>query len=114
MAELVLTAPHGACLLCGNTPISEDEKREVLPMVVAVGMDVNWGESVQICLDCVGVMADMNGRVTQEKYSKLIKAFDELQHKHLDLQTRFAGTTERLKKILDGKRAEAKQKKVAA
>lgn len=103
--ELVLAQPQAPCLLCGCTPVSEDEKNEVLPMVIGVGMDVNWGETVQICATCCGVISDLWDRVPEEKYKKVKGRLDKLQEKHNELQEEHDRLKSRVSKMLDGAKA---------
>lgn len=111
MPELRMQAPVGdGCLICGGTPLSEDGENKVLPMVVHVGADVNWGDPVQFCQDCVGVMADLMGRVDKEDHDRVVFKSGELAENHNQLIEKYEAMSERLNKILAGKKAEKQQK----
>lgn len=105
--------PH-ACVLCAGNPVDELTGKQK-DAVFAPGVDVNWGNSVYICEECVDVIAELFGRVSEEDHSLLLV-------KHADLAAEFEklqATNERLenllKKAVEGKRAEDKiRKRVAA
>jgi hypothetical protein len=81
------------------------EGNEVLPMVVCEGMDINWGEDMNICADCAGVIADLIGRVDPEKYHKLRERHDKLTQQHEDLQEEFVKQGALIERIRDGAKA---------
>lgn len=110
--DLIFTAKlNGDCLLCGCTPMSEGPVPEVLPMAHARGMDVNWGEDVNICQSCIGVMADFCGRVSVEKHERVCSELAEVRREFELLSTRYEATRARVSRIVDGERA--KREKVA-
>jgi hypothetical protein len=64
--------PDGDCTACGNHPVDETKpNRPPLPMVWATGLDINWGESLLLCMNCAGVISDLLDRPSRELVTKL-------------------------------------------
>jgi hypothetical protein len=107
-AELILTHEfNGDCLLCGCTPVNEETpERETLPMVHQVGGDVNWGEQVNICMVCAGVIADLLDRPNADKVAKLQEAHLKLKNSHEKLQAEHVDTKKKIDQYVKGRKAE--------
>lgn len=117
MAQIVLKTEglKGTCIICNCFPKDETKEGHVyLPMFHAVGVDVNWGEDLNICQICVGVMADMLGRRSIEEYMKVCEQLSALQTEHGALREEHAEQTDRITKILAGRRAAKAQKEKRA
>src|SRR5262245_16594460 len=109
--KIVLTQKfRHSCLLCNCTPMSEGPTKQPLPMFHAEGVDVNWGEDALICQICVGVMADMLGRPSIDMHAQLIDERDDLQLQLEEVTGKFSDQSERINKILEGRKAEREQK----
>lgn len=103
-AHLILTQQFsGTCLLCNCAPT--DDENKTLPMATVPGMDVNWGEDVLICTDCMGVMADFIGRVDKEKFDLTKKALDKAKTDLEGVTTERDELQARIDRMLDGKKA---------
>lgn len=69
-----ITQPPGCCLLCASNPVDETKaEKPLLPFIHVPGLDVNWGDSVYICWNCAGVMADLLGRPAEEKVKAVLR-----------------------------------------
>jgi 5-methylcytosine-specific restriction endonuclease McrA len=102
--ELILTNNYrGECLLCGSCPTDDDG--HILPMVHAVGMDVNWGEDINVCQPCGGVIADLLGRRSEEVFKKLERDLANTETELRDLKEEHAAQSTRVQKILEGRKA---------
>lgn len=73
------TLPPGTCMFCATNP--RDDEGHSLPMVTAVGMDINWGETPYICWTCCGLIADLTDRPDKEKVVAIGRGA-KLQQKH--------------------------------
>lgn len=81
----------GQCTLCGCVPVDEtQEMKPPLPAVHAVGLDVNWGDSVYICWTCSGVIADLVDRPASETVRRIVKRARELKAENRELKGRNA------------------------
>lgn len=111
-SHLVLKAARGDCTLCRTSPMTE---RHVEPMIVCEGMDINWGEDMNICKDCAGVIADLIGRVDEEKYEKLHDKYRKLVQQHESLQEQFVEVSELNERMRGGAaaRKESRERSVA-
>lgn len=96
--QFVMTKAQGDCSVCGSSPRNEkDRNGPKLPMIVAVGIDINWGEDLKICQPCANVIADLMGRADAE-------TTEELGAKVVDLTTRVKDQGKKLKeqqKVID-------------
>jgi hypothetical protein len=113
MAQIVLKTAgvKSPCIICNGMPFDESkEVQQPLPMFHAVGVDVNWGEDCNICQNCVGVMADMMGRADADKVASLSRKHQAIVEKYAELNTEYQAQRERLRKILDGRKATKEQK----
>lgn len=105
-AEIELSHKHGGdCILCMCRPVSEDGKRQVLPMFTAIGVDVNWGENANICVVCAGVMADLLGRKSSDDWKELVRAKRRLADKVQELNEKLDTQQELIDKIRAGTKA---------
>ena len=107
-AELILTHNfNGDCLLCGCTPLDELEpNRPTLPMIHQVGGDVNWGEQVNICQVCAGVIADLIDRPEAGKIEKLQTALTSVREKYEATAQELEETKVKIDKYVKGRKAE--------
>lgn len=112
--NLRLKAPKSDCTLCRTTPVDDTtETKKVLPMIVAVGIDVNWGEDMNICLDCAGVISDLiDRRPAGESHDWKLRAQD-LEEELEQANAKLEAQQERFKRIVEGRKAEKEQKEVA-
>lgn len=98
--------PH-ACVCCAKGPMVDGEIRE---HIFAEAVDINWGDSVYICPDCVRVMAELYGFRTPEDVKELtdrIAVLEEMEEAHEKLKKRVG-------KMLEGARAKKEVKQDAA
>lgn len=96
----------GCCTLCGCAPVDETTAdRKPLPAIHVVGADVNWGDHIYICWVCVGLMADMADRPSEEKVQKVISQA-KFQKKRADkAEKKYDALKTRVDQILAGKKA---------
>lgn len=107
--------PPNCCLLCAGAPIDETkDDHPMYPFIVAVGMDVNWGESVYICWLCAGIIADLVDRPSAEKFAAVLRGA-KLQKKHNE---KLVKVNEELRQVvrgmLDGAEVTEKAKELMA
>jgi hypothetical protein len=95
---------RGDCVLCRCAPRDEDNK--ILPMFVAIGVDVNWGEDANICTVCAGVMADILGRVESGRFEKLKSRVGILEDKLTEVTDEKLKQDKILERIRDGSKAQ--------
>jgi hypothetical protein len=81
----------GCCAVCGSNPVDlEGNQQQAL---WAEGVDIDWGNNLYLCWECVDIIADLGGRATkvgfdelQAKYDALLEAHAELEKEHEELQ----------------------------
>lgn len=107
MAKLeVIRAFRGTCLICRCMPVDETkESRPPLPMIRAHGVDVNWGEDLNICMVCAGVMADLLGRPDEVKVQRVQRELNQLTEVHDELMREHSRLEDRVARMLDGRKA---------
>lgn len=102
---------RGPCIICRCMPVDEESReRKPLPMFHAEGVDVNWGEDVNICQVCAGVMSDMMGRADEVTVQRLKTENKGLNAAYDELTKKYNEQTTRIKKILEGRKAEKTQR----
>lgn len=76
----------GVCALCAGNPIDEitNEQQQA---IFAEGVDIDWGNSLYICLSCAHIIANLIDRATQEGFDKLQDKYEKLYLEHEELQT---------------------------
>jgi hypothetical protein len=92
----------GCCIICRGTPTAMDGS--ILPAIEG-DMEVDAGEYVYICQECLGIMARMCGWITPEeanRYSEEIQRFEEDLE---DMETDLEKERERMEAMINGKRA---------
>jgi len=92
------------CVLCANNPLDEITGKQQ-EAIFAPGVDVNWGNSVYICMSCAQIIADLIGRVPVEGFDNLKAKFDALDEEHTELVEQHAKARKLLERVADGKRA---------
>ena len=103
----VMTKPPGRCGICNTTPM-EDGKP--LP-AIDTNVDVDWGNNLYICSECINVIADLAGRVDEADHDNLVTAHEDLKASHKTLRRRFKEQEREMEIMLEGRRAESKAKK---
>lgn len=99
-----------ACVLCANNPVDEITGEQQYA-IFAPGVDVNWGNSVYICMSCANIIADLIDRSTQEGFDKLKKENEELTEELEELKTQHERAKKLLEKVAEGRKAEKEVKK---
>lgn len=99
-----------SCVLCANNPV-DDVTGEQQPAIFAPGVDVNWGDSVYICASCVNIMADLFGRVDEEKHELVVGERDALEARYERTKTELDRAKALLERVADGRKAEKEIKK---
>lgn len=115
MAQIIMTTRvRNTCVICNCMPVDETkETRPPLPMFHAKGVHVNWNDDCNICQLCARVMAEMLGMVEPDKARKLQEKLDALREEHIELEEAHEEQSERIRRILEGKKAEKAQREAA-
>lgn len=103
---------RGDCLICHCRPTTDDAIPKPHPMIIAPGVDVNWGEDFQICIICAGVIADLLGRPSSRSVEILKRQYEQVKSQFEEVTEAYEKQGRRINRILEGKRAE-KEVKVA-
>jgi hypothetical protein len=94
------------CIACGSTPRDTSHpKRPQLQAYFAEGIDVNYGDSVFLCEECVKVLGQLRGMVDVDVHEKLIKLHDGLVRAHQKLVEEYDTQESRIERMLDGVKA---------
>lgn len=88
---------------CGGAPQDSEGNRK--PMV-DLEVDINWGDGAYLCGTCTNLIADLIGRPPTEAYEKTLSDYHGLEKKHKVLEKRATAQTERVRSMIEGKRAE--------
>lgn len=88
--------PPATCMFCASNP--RDDEGNSLPMVEAVGMDINWGETPYICWTCCGLIADLVDRPESAKVEAVFRGA-KLQKKHNE---KLVKQNDELRKVTEG------------
>lgn len=94
------------CIACGSTPRdTAHPNRPQLQCYFAEGIDVNFGDSVFLCEECVKVLGQLRGMVDVEEHEKVVKKRDELVKELRELKMAYDEQEGRIDRMLDGVRA---------
>jgi hypothetical protein len=105
------------CIACGSTPRDTSHpKRPQLQAYFAEGIDVNYGDSVFLCEECVKVLGQLRG---MDVHEKTVKDRDQWKKSYHEAMTELEETNDRVERMLDGVRAKkeatgARKKRVSA
>jgi hypothetical protein len=109
------TRIKSTCIICNCMPVDETkETRPPLPMFHAQGVHVNWNEDCNICENCARVMGEMLGLIDPQELADTKLRLATLRDQHESLQEQYVEQSERIKRILEGKKAEKAQRSKAA
>lgn len=88
------------CLTCSCNPTNPDGSQ--MMAVFAEGVDVDWGNSVYICMECADLVADLIGRVPREFSDKTEAELEALKVEHTELIEAHEAQEALIQKIRDG------------
>lgn len=92
----------GSCLLCGCVPVDETKaEKPPLPAVFAVGLDVDWGNSVYICWVCAGLIADMIDRPDRKKVEAVFRGAKLQKLRNKKLMKELTEVKDKFQKLLE-------------
>lgn len=103
LVERMTIAP-AKCLYCGGGNVPNRENGEVGPFLDLI-RDVNWGDSVYFCMDCVSMMAAVCGYVTQEQLTEMQELVESQRKEIHDLEAKYSAREARVQQILSGRKA---------
>jgi hypothetical protein len=108
------------CIACGSTPRDTTQPdRPNLQAYFREGVDVNFGDSVFLCEECVKVLGQLRGMVDVSVHEKLIRELNRISSERDQIQEELEATQDRIERMLDGVRAkkeatESRKRKAAA
>jgi hypothetical protein len=97
---------------CGNVPSSKDEE-EIGPFL-DLERDVNWGDSVYLCMNCVMKVAGLCGYISEDQWKDLEKKIDKLEKTNHDLKAELESQERRLRVVAAGNRTTRRLRKKEA
>lgn len=100
------TAPH--CTFCRGVP--RDDDNEPLPGATAEGVDVNWGDNLYICQDCIAIGGELIGMLTPVESEKLRKQIEFRNRQVEKLQGQIQKLEDRVERMLTGAKAVSEAK----
>lgn len=115
--ELVTTLDKepASCGVCGTVPCTADGDPK--PMI-DTHVDVNWGENLYICEECIGVIAGLYGYQTEEEHIAELNRLKRDHEEHLksyeELKGELKKERKRNKAIEKGKKALREKQKAEA
>lgn len=111
--QFELRGSNGDCTVCGCRPRDEkDRNGPALPMVVWIGGDVNWGEDLNLCQNCVRVMGQLIGMEDTDEVVKLKEGLKRAKEELKEVRKASEKNDKLLARIRDGRDA-VKEAKVA-
>ena len=99
------------CVACGGNP--SDFEGHMQQALWAEGVDIDWGNMLYLCWECVQIIADLAGRATKEGFDKLDVQLNELQQRYEELEAEHAAQEELLQRVRDGAAARKQIKETA-
>lgn len=91
------------CAACGGTPRDDEvEGRPNMQAYFCEGVDIDWGNALFLCGNCVRVLGELRGMVGVKEHEKLKALYSSLQEAHEDLQNTYAALQSRVDRMLDG------------
>ncbi len=96
-----------ACAICGGNAYDE-VKGEQQDAIWAEGIDIDWGNSLYICLECAHIIANLIDRATQKGFDKVVAERDGLKAELEVLQEKYDEAQGFLDKIREGAAARKK------
>jgi aminoglycoside N3'-acetyltransferase len=94
------------CIACGSTPRDTTHpNRPQLQAYFCEGVDVNFGDSVFLCEECVKVLGQLRGMVDVDVHEKLMRQHKELEVSYRDLEADYNTQESRIERMLDGVKA---------
>lgn len=102
-----------ACAICGSAPVDQQTGAPE-DAIFAEGVDIDWGNSLYICLECAHIIANLIDRATQEGFDKLMKEAQDWKKLYEDLKTRHDELQGFVDKIREGAAARKKITETAA
>lgn len=95
----VMKKPPGQCGICNTSPSGVDGK---LLKAIDTNVDVDWGNNLYICSECVNVISDLFDRVTTEEHQRVVNELKDLTARHRRLRRRYKDLEERAGKMASG------------
>lgn len=102
----VMRKAPGRCGICNTTPMENGEPKPAID----TNVDVDWGNNLYICDECVRVIGELMGWTPPEVYAKLMESYADLESRHEKLRSKFKELRGRLDAVIAGKKAERKHK----
>lgn len=102
----VMRKAPGRCGICNTTPMENGEPKPAID----TNVDVDWGNNLYICDECVRVIGELMGWVTPEEHAKLREDYNDLEKRHTKLREQFESQRDTLERIVSGKKAEREHK----
>lgn len=90
------------CLICSTTPT--DVEGRILPMI-DTEIDVNWGDNLYICSECLGIMAELSGWVEPGEIEALKQELIDYKRRLKKVTKLLTREKARNEAMLGGKRA---------
>lgn len=94
----------GVCAACGCQP--SDEEGVPKPAILASGVDINWGDSLYLCEECVFVAGELLGMMRVEKATELKSRNKFLEKQNEKLIKKAQKAKDIASRVLAGKKAE--------
>lgn len=104
--QFELRGANGDCTVCGCRPRDEkDRNGPALPMVVWIGGDVNWGDDLNLCQNCVRVMGQLIGMEDPDEVAGLKKSVKQMKGELKKAREAGEKNDKLLARIRDGREA---------
>lgn len=106
-----MSEPPNACCICGGN--GTNSKGGQADAIYAPGVDIDWGGSLYICMECADVIADLICRSTREGFDKLQAKNKVLEDQVKQMTVLIEHQGELIAKVREGAKAQKTLRKVA-
>lgn len=103
----VMRKAPGQCGICHTTPTENGKPK----LAIDTNVDVNWGDNLYVCDECLSVIAGLMGWITPEEYEQMQRDYNELEKAHERLRRRFKKQEAELKALAKGEKVRKRVRK---
>lgn len=97
-----MTENPGHCVACGGNPIDIDGNPQI---AVDLDVDVNWGDSAYLCVECINLIADLIERPSKKKIQKIVDQNKFLSRRNKEIAKELEDAQKLIARIKDGQAA---------
>jgi hypothetical protein len=94
------------CVACGGTPRDDEvEGRPNMQAYFCEGVDIDWGNALFLCGNCVRVLGELRGMVGVGDHKKVVQKLEQTEAQLTQAQNELEEAHDRIDRMLDGVKA---------